>query len=69
MTQTPRRTAYPPVMTQADVAVLLACGRTTVSSLPIRWAKHYPALRPDRWYRVWDMGQDTHGVFLDAGRQ
>ncbi len=32
------------------------------------WARLYPALRPDRWYRVWDVGQDAHGVFLDAGR-
>lgn len=35
----PRRTDYPPVMTVDDVAELLACGRTTVSSLPIRWAR------------------------------
>jgi len=32
------------------------------------WARLYPALRPDRWYRVWDVGQDAHGVFLGAGR-
>jgi len=31
------------------------------------WASHYPGLRPDRWYRVWDVGQDAHGVFLDVG--
>ncbi|GEM_PF-5406588 len=34
-----RRTEYPPVMTADDVAELLACGRTTVAHLPIRWAK------------------------------
>jgi len=32
------------------------------------WARIYPALRPDRWYRVWDVGQDAHGVFIDAGQ-
>lgn len=31
------------------------------------WARLYPALERGRWYRVWDVGQDTHGVFLDAG--
>ena len=32
------------------------------------WCRYYPALRPYRWYRVWDVGQDTHGVLLDVGR-
>ncbi len=32
------------------------------------WARLYPALQPRRWYRVWDIGQDAHGVFLDIGR-
>ncbi len=32
------------------------------------WARLYPSLRPDRWYRVWDVGQTEFGVFLDAGR-
>ena len=32
------------------------------------WTRLYPALLPDRWYRVWDVGQDEYGVFLDIGR-
>ena len=28
------------------------------------WSRYYPALRPDRWYPMWDVGQDSHGVFL-----
>ncbi|MEE8477418.1 MAG: hypothetical protein V3S19_03565 [Gemmatimonadales bacterium] len=32
------------------------------------WARLYPALRRDRWYRVWYVGQDAYGVFLDIGR-
>ncbi len=32
------------------------------------WASLYPGLRPNRWYRVWDVRQDAHGVFIDAGR-
>ncbi len=32
------------------------------------WARLYPSLHPDRWYRVWGVGQDAGGMFLDAGR-
>ncbi len=32
------------------------------------WTRLYPALERNRWYRVWDVGQDEYGVFLDAGR-
>ena len=31
-------------------------------------SRYYPDLRPDRWYRVWDVGQDANRAFLDAGR-
>jgi len=44
-------------------AKAVACARLWPS-----WASNYPALQPERWYRVWDVGQDAHGVFLDAGR-
>ncbi len=30
------------------------------------WASIYPALQPDRWYRVLDVSQDEHGVFGDG---
>ena len=30
------------------------------------WARLYPALERDRWYRVWDVGQDEHGAYLDV---
>ncbi len=32
------------------------------------WARLYPALERGRWYRVWDVGQDADGMFLDIGR-
>ncbi len=32
------------------------------------WARIYPGLQRGRWYRVWDVGQDAHGMFLDIGR-
>ena len=32
------------------------------------WDRLYPALERGRWYRVWDVGQDADGVFLDSGR-
>jgi len=44
-------------------AKAVACARLWPS-----WGRHYPALRPDRWYPMWDVGQDAHGVFLDIGR-
>ena len=37
MTQTPRRTQYPEVITQADVAEFLAIGYRGVKGLPIEW--------------------------------
>ncbi len=32
------------------------------------WTRLYPALERGRWYRVWDVGQDAHGVFIDGGQ-
>lgn len=40
----PRRTAYPPVMTQADVAEYLAIGYRGVRNLPIE-----PAMIQGKW--------------------
>ena len=30
------------------------------------WTSLYPALLAGRWYRVLDVGQDEHGMFIDA---
>ena len=34
-----------------------------------RWARLYPGLQPDRWYKVLSVGRNEHGFFLADDRQ